>query len=839
LVSRHGRPFALLIAVGGVALLVAIASLVDLALPRPWDGVVLEGDTPGQLLAREVVPGSGAERAGLLPGDRILGINRDVLRSPRHAAEMVSRFEIGQSVPYLVRRGSRVAELKVELGRRFLADGTYLYATLLGFLFLAVGSFVLVRQPNRRPAQVFFVVCVLFLLFLVCRLRPLSYSWVDRFALHLGALALLLLPASFLHFFLIFPRPVGLRPRRDDPDYRRRRRRWIATLAYIYALPPLVLVARLVLSARRGEPVRLISGAPADNWYVLAVYMLVGLGVLAHGWARLEDPRQRRGAGLIFLGSALGLLPFLAAMVWMPVMGRSERFLLVGLVPLILVPITFAVSIIRFGLLDIRVILRKSLAYSVLTAAITLAYALAITVFNMVTRGSRLADSPWFPAIFALAIAFLFEPTRRWSQGLVDRLMFAERSRLQQAIQETGEQISAQLDLQRVVSELVERLPKLLGVRFAGLYLPRDGRLVRVAGPASLPAELAESRAFSERPSGRSRLLRPEEIRSAGVDDLGGGLERLEAAGVELVGDLSTSRRRIGLAVFSGSEGQLVLDEEELGLLSSLLGQAALALETGILVEERTRQAELERDLEIAAAVQNELLPETVTLGDGWQVAAVCQPARHVGGDFFAELPGRSEGRGAIVYGDVAGKSVSGALVMMAAHEALQTLALTHPDPGTLFTLANQRLYRLGPRKSFVSAAWIAASEDGEGIEYVVAGQPQLLLRRAAGEVCALPLPDHRLPLGALLNGGFSACRAAVRPGELVVGYSDGVVEAQSQEGEMFGEERLIGILQGGPFVPQDVVSRVLEAIRQFTDGAEPYDDITLVAIARDPEVTI
>ncbi len=831
-------PFAVLATVGALAGALALLSIVDLALPRPWDGVVLEADQPGTLLVREVVPGTGADVAGLLAGDRILGIDRDVLRSPTHAAELLSRRRIGETVPYLVRRGERVKELRVELGRRFLADGTYFYACLLGFLFLSIGAFVLGRQPRQRAAQIFFLVCVLFLLFLVCRLRPASYSWIDRFVLDTGTFALLLLPASFLHFFLVFPRPVALRPTPGEPHYRRRHRLWLATLALIYALPPLVLVGRLGLAASRRESIRLISGAPAVNWWLLAAYMLIGLGVLAVGVARLDDRRQRRGAGLVLFGSLLGLLPFLGAVVAFPTLLHTERFLLFGLVPLILVPVTFAVSIVRFGLLDIRVILRKSLAYSVLTAAITLGYAVAITFFNLLTRGSALAASPYFPFVFALAIAMLFEPMRRRSQGLVDRLLFAERSHLQGEMHRLGEAMTAQVDLQSVVSDLVERLPRMLGLRFAALYLLRDGRYQRAAGPTDLPEALPFSPPVGSERGGSTRLLRTAELLHGSegreLSQLGALLEQ---AGVELVGDLASPRRRIGLAVFSGPEGQMTLDDEELALLGRLLGQAAIALETSLLVEERTRQAELERELEIAAAVQTQLLPTAVSIGLGWNVVAACVPARHVGGDFFAELPGPHNGAGAVVYGDVAGKSISGALVMMAAHEALQTLALTNPDPATLFALANQRIYRLGPKKSFVAAAWLAASADGRGIDYVIAGQPQLLHRSASGEVSDLPLPTHRLPLGALLNGGFEVCHARVEPGEVVVGYSDGVIEAQSPSGEQFGDARLAAILASSPAVPELVVRRVLEAVQQFSEGTEPYDDITLVALARNQEV--
>jgi hypothetical protein len=161
--------------------------------------------------------------------------------------------------------------------------------------------------------------------------------------------------------------------------------------------------------------------------------MTVGVGVLAAGFGRVRDPRQRRGVALVLIGSVAGLLPFLIAAVAAPEALVSDRSAPAALALLGLVPLTFAVAIVRFGLLDIRVMLRRSLAYSVLTAGVTALYAGGIALFNGLTRGSALAASPWFPVVFALAIALLFEPLRRRSQRLVDGALFGERRRLQEA----------------------------------------------------------------------------------------------------------------------------------------------------------------------------------------------------------------------------------------------------------------------------------------------------------------------------------------------------------------------------------------------------------------------
>jgi len=218
----------------------------------------------------------------------------------------------------------------------------------------------------------------------------------------------------------------------------------------------------------------------------------------------------------------------------------------------------------------------------------------------------------------------------------------------------------------------------------------------------------------------------------------------------------------------------------------------------------------------------------------------VCRPAREVGGDFYAELPGAGPGERALVYGDVSGKSISGALMMMAAHEVLNALALAHPDPEELMELANARLYSLRGRSgamqggSFVALGYLGFVPGNGHLRYTLAGQPPpLVWRCSTGEVEELRMPDHRVPLGALRRGGYRILSTAMDAGDLLLAYSDGVVDAQSQEGEFFGDVRLAQILSACPREPEEAVEAVLEALDDFTRGHTPYDDVTLLMARR------
>lgn len=821
-------PLALLLA-GLVSFLIAGLSIIDMSLPRPYDGIVLETDVPDQLIVRQVVPDSGAAAAGIAPGDRIVGIERTLLESTRDAAELLGQREIGESIPYLIRDQYGVWEASVRLDRRRIGNPAYLYACVLGFTFFLVGLFVVGRQPRMRVAQIFFLLSCLFLLFLVCRLRPASYAGVDSFVLATGTAALLLLPPCFLHFFLIFPRPIWI-------GSRALHKRHVAILATLYVTPPALLAASWWLAARKDQSLPLISGTPIANWWLLAVYFLLGLLALAFNSRRVRTARERRAMISILFGSLFGLVPFLVLAVFYPASLHEQRNLVFGLVPLTLVPVTFAYAIVRFQILDIRVILRKSLLYTMTSAIVTGLYAVGIALFGAFSTGSGWTTRSLVPIGFGLAVVLFFESIRRRVQVLVDQYFFAERTRLRQTILEMGEALTGPTDLQVVVHDLIRRLPELLGLDYAALYLERDVGLDRVAGPVSLPIRLPSMRRLQRHLASLDRPTEVTDLKADFADDPETleTVERLAEQGVAVIAAVSSRRRRIGLVLLSGKRSQMPFDRVELRLVDGLLRQAAIALETNLLLEERTEQAELEREMEIAASVQSSLLPTSLEFGPGWQVAAVCRPAKHIGGDFYTQLPGRN-GSSALIYGDVSGKSVSGALVMMAAHEVLHSLALTDRRPEQILDLANRRLYNFGNRRGFVAVAYLAYSGDG-AIDYVLAGQPPPLLRRGDGSILELPFPEHRLPLGALTTGSYELLRQPISSGDLLLGYSDGVMDALDSRGEPFGIDRLKQVVSEAPPEPHETVQAVLQALDAYTRGTEQYDDLTLVALGRPRE---
>ncbi|NCO69620.1 MAG: hypothetical protein GW878_03745, partial [Acidobacteria bacterium] len=382
-----------------------------------------------------------------------------------------------------------------------------MYACISGFLFFLLGLFVLLSRPperSDRPSQVFFTLCTLFLLLLVCRLREPSYSSFDWVVLTTGTLSLLVLPAAFLHFFLVFPRRLRISFR--DLDSPAGPASLLAGLEHfvndspnlvrlLYLVPPLFYVSSLVLASLFEVQIRLVFLAPISSWVLMGDYFVLGLLALLASMLKSKEGRERRQIGWVFVGTVLGVTPFLLFAVVLPSVWGTDQFVAWGVIPLALVPLTFAYAVVRFQFFDIKVIVRRSLLYTVTTAIVSVAYALGIAAVNLIFRDSLTGRSPLFFLIMALAIVALFDPLRRRLQGPVDRFFFREAYDARLAIEEVSAALVREFSFAGLEKLLVERLEAIMHLEWAVLYRCDGGafesQAVAPPLPAALPADLA------------------------------------------------------------------------------------------------------------------------------------------------------------------------------------------------------------------------------------------------------------------------------------------------------------------------------------------------------------
>jgi sigma-B regulation protein RsbU (phosphoserine phosphatase) len=245
----------------------------------------------------------------------------------------------------------------------------------------------------------------------------------------------------------------------------------------------------------------------------------------------------------------------------------------------------------------------------------------------------------------------------------------------------------------------------------------------------------------------------------------------------------------------------------------------------------------LEHELAIARGIQVSLMPRALPQPAGWRLASAYRAAREVGGDFFDayELPARPGHLGFVV-ADVTGKGVTAALVMAFTRAVLRAAAYNGVGPGDALARTNRVLVTDARTGLFVTA-FAGELEVATGrLRYASAGhEPPLLVRAGDGKVTELALPPATL-LGAFMDFDAPETDLELAPGDLLVAFTDGVTDAADASRTRFGDARFqaaLGAVAGAG--PDGAVSGVLAAIDAFVAGQPAADDITLLAIGRQP----
>ena len=313
-------------------------------------------------------------------------------------------------------------------------------------------------------------------------------------------------------------------------------------------------------------------------------------------------------------------------------------------------------------------------------------------------------------------------------------------------------------------------------------------------------------------------------------------LRALRTAGVRLIAPLAGQGELIGVINLGDRRSEQEYTSDDHKLLADLATQAAPAVRVAQLVRQQQIEAQarerLEQELRVARVVQQTLLPKELPELAGWEVAAYWQPAQAVSGDFydFIALP---DGNLGVVEADVTGKGVPAALVMAAARGILRVAAEQDPaSPGKVLAHVNDLLYPDIPPSMFMTCLYGVLNPTTGRFVFANAGH-NLPTKRMADAVTELRATG--MPLGLLPDMTYDEHETLLAPGEMILIYSDGLVEAHNGQGDMFGFPRL-RTLAGRAGSGADLIEHLCGALADFTGpGWEQEDDVTFVTLERTP----
>lgn len=248
---------------------------------------------------------------------------------------------------------------------------------------------------------------------------------------------------------------------------------------------------------------------------------------------------------------------------------------------------------------------------------------------------------------------------------------------------------------------------------------------------------------------------------------------------------------------------------------------------------ERERMA---KELEIAHRLQLKLLPQQFPVMEGYDIAGFCSPAKEVGGDYF-DFIRFDNGRLGITVGDVSGKGTPAAIYMTLIKGSFQSYTSDSESPENLLAKINTVMYNASEPEMFVTMLYGILDPAGNTFTFSRAGHNPLLKYNAA-EGSIDWLKPKGIGIGLTDTASFgrlsSAKRTSLQSGDILLLYTDGLIEAMNKDMVEFGAERIESIMKSShKFTAAEIAEAVRESIFQFTAGQEQHDDITVLVLKR------
>ena len=436
--------------------------------------------------------------------------------------------------------------------------------------------------------------------------------------------------------------------------------------------------------------------------------------------------------------------------------------------------------------------------------------------------GGTPEDAHQFADVLAETIATLYGQAERIERQLADL----------RTVHGLAELLSGTRDLQEILDLTVRRVVQVMPVKACGIRLldERTGELVIKAvcnlspeylqkGPVMLAESPIDGAAFAgyaiyiEDAPHDPRIRYPENARREGI-----------VSG--LCVPMTYRGKTIGVVRVYTARRYRFTDSEE-SLLRSIGSQAASAIISSRLSDERAEAERVQRQIEAAGQIQRRMLPSRLPQHSGLTFGCVYGPTLEVGGDFYDFVELSSGGLGVSV-ADVVGKGLPAALMMASVRAALRAHARTHDHVEDVVARVNEHLCRDTQVGEFTTLVYGVFAKDGQSLTYCNAGHvPPLLLR--GDEFCDLTAGG---PVIGLQPTTFDVETVAIRPGDVLVLTTDGITEAMGFEGAGYGRQRLMSSVKKHRNLdaPQ-LAQQLLWDVRRFVGLADQSDDITIVVV--------
>jgi len=767
----------------------------------------------GKIYFQHVKIGGVTHEAGIRDGDVFLAINSINLKNAMEAQTILNRMPKGEYATYTVERVNEVFETKVLVKKLVmfsdLADGLF---TFFWFLF---GFIVISAKPEGKIQGLFYKIGVAFVLnFAVSRiLTTLIYKPVDTYFILVATLSLILtsfIPIFILHFFWMFPRKFTFIDNR-----------WFIRI--LYTIPFLLILLVILETSTAGIKY------PSQFWrtnsafiliYFTRITFLIGLISLFINYLRVNEKEEKKPLLIILVGYFLGVMSmiyiqFIAPNVADTVFNSPEMYMPILLT--VLIPISFGISIFKYQLMDVSIVVKNTLLYGAATLTLALIYFLSVYGIGQSLSSAIGTDyKSIIAAVSFVVFAFIFQSTKDKFQDLITRKFYPEHFAYQRILIDFNKELSNIVGLENILDSIRDTFVNALKIKEFGLMLKnKSGELVLVRSVGlrqkNFNVEIPPIKDFIQKRFREGDCLCIEQHNYK--DAIPAGYQYLVDENIFTVIPLVVKSNIIGLLLFGLKYSGSQFGGKDIDLLFAVANQSAVSIENARLYEAEAEKLKMEKELELARKIQQNLLPKVPPFIDGLEIYGRMIPAMHVGGDYYDIIP-VSEKKVYFIIGDVSGKGLSAAFYMTKLQTILRLYCLCEKPLSEIMSDLNKTIYDALERSWFISLSLVFIDMEKKTLHYCRAGHVPLLYYDGEKVVSkqisgmALGLDNHQL-----FEQSLEIDKIALRGGEVFFLYSDGITEVFNSNNEVFGEGRLKDLLLENRLnKPEEIFNNILNS---------------------------
>lgn len=423
------------------------------------------------------------------------------------------------------------------------------------------------------------------------------------------------------------------------------------------------------------------------------------------------------------------------------------------------------------------------------------------------------------------------------AQGTAGGLTTNPEAKLK-AVLEISRSLAGTVDLQAILPRILDTLFNIFPYADRGCILLQDDRSATM-----VPRAMKHRRANEDATVRLSRTV----VKKVLTDKIGilSADAASEFSGSESIADLKIrSMMCVPLLGINGEAlGVLSIDsqnplgqfsQEDLDILMTVAGQAALAYENARLMQVFAEKQKADNEMAIAKTIQRALLPEAMPAVEGYQFYASYDAAQAVGGDYYDWFD-LGDGRICLSFGDVAGKGVPGAIIMARMHSCVQSTIRHVRDVVEAINSINDHMCDTNVEGRFVTYILAIVDTRNHTVELANAGHMAPIIRRANGTVEQFQEDLVGTPIGVLENYPYESETRKLEPGDMVVLVTDGVDEAMNPAGEFYTGERVLQFVRDGIPEAETLGKSLLADVRRHANGRAQNDDITIMTFGRNP----